>query len=125
MAVTFETLGTLADFKTKDGVTKINRNFKARNKRAVISFFDKKGKVIKMFDEEYESITCSQAVSDDLRDQKITLGQVLSLPVIIASDSEVPYVTYGAGEAITIDNKSYEVAEIEAEEIDIEDFVAL
>src|SRR5574339_356720 len=122
---TLETLGTLEQYKKKDGKTNINPGFKTRNKRAQLTFLDSKGKVITLFD-EYDSITCSAAVSDDLRAQKITLGQVLRLPVQLADDSDVPYVNYPQAAPVQIDNNSYKAQDIEeAEAVEIEDFVAL
>ena len=119
-----ESIGTLQEFKVAGGKTQINPNFKRRNKQAVLSFLDKKGKQITMFD-EYESITVSKAVSDDLRVDKITLGQVLTLPIYVNPKTGVPYVSYPGSPRVTIDNAKYSVTEFEMEEIDVEDFISL
>lgn len=119
-----EDLGTLEQYKVVGGTTQMNPNFRKRNKQLVLSFLDKKGKQITMFN-KYESITVSKAVSDDLRDDKLTLGQVLTFPVLINPKTDVPYVSYPGSPRVAIANDKYDIAEFEMEDVDIEDFISL
>ena len=72
---TLESLGTVMDLVGKDGkLGIIPKNFKDTAKRVVIILTKKNG--------TSAQVTCSQAVSDGLRDKSIELGNLLAFEVL-------------------------------------------
>lgn len=82
---TLESLGTVLDVVGKDGkLGLIPKNFKDSNKRVVIILTKKNG--------TSAQVTCSQQVSDGLRNKTIELGTVLGFEVL-EGEAGVPYIS--------------------------------
>lgn len=82
---TLSSEGTVASLVGKDGtIGLIPKNIKDKSKRVVLVLTKKDG--------TSAQVTCSQQVSDGVRNKSITLGQVLNFEVL-TGESGVPFIS--------------------------------
>lgn len=107
--------GTVLELVGKDGnISFIPKNLKDLTKRVVVILERKNGTSVQ--------ITCSQPVSDGIRNKTIELGHLLNLEVL-EGDSGVPYISMPGG-LIKVDVKSITVKDYVAQAISFDDIIA-
>ena len=113
---TLESQGTVLDLVGKDGTLElIPKNLRDTSKRVVIILKKKNG--------HSAMVTCSQQVSDGIRNKTIELGHVLNFE-ILEGESGVPYISMPGGALISISVKSLTVKDYVATAISLEDAIA-
>lgn len=114
---TLDSLGTVIDSVGKDGVISlIPKNFKDTSKRVVVVLTKKNG--------TSTAVTCSKQVSDGLRDQSITLGNVLGFEML-EGESGIPFISLPGGGMIEFKVKDLKVQTYESSAVDYENLISL
>ena len=113
---TLESQGTVMDLVGKDGFLElIPKNLRDTNKRVVVILKKKNG--------HSAMVTCSQQVSDGIRNKTIELGHVLNFE-ILEGESGVPFISMPGGALISISVKSLTVKDYVATAVSLEDIIA-
>jgi hypothetical protein len=113
---TLESQGTVMDLVGKDGFLElIPKNLRDTNKRVVVILKKKNG--------QSAMVTCSQQVSDGIRNKTIELGHVLNFE-ILEGESGVPFISMPGGALISISVKSLTVKDYVATAVSLEDIIA-
>jgi hypothetical protein len=113
---TLESQGTVMDLVGKDGFLElIPKNLRDTSKRVVVILKKKNG--------QSAMVTCSQQVSDGLRDKTIELGHVINFE-ILEGESGVPFISMPGGALISIAVKSLVAKDYVAQAISLEDIIA-
>lgn len=114
---TLETQGTVMSLVGKDGkLGLIPKNFKDATKRVVLILTKKNG--------TSAMISCSQAVSDGLRNKTIELGNVLGFE-ILEGESGIPFISLPAGGLIEVAVKNITVKDFVPSLTNYEELIAL
>ena len=114
---TLQTLGTVLETVGNDGtISLIPKNFKDESKRVVVILKKKNG--------ESASVTCSQQVSDGLRNKSIQLGQVLNFE-LLEGESGIPFISLPGGGLMDFAVKSLKAKAYEPASVSHDDLVAL
>ena len=104
------------DLVGKDGFLElIPKNLRDTSKRVVVILKKKNG--------QSAMVTCSQQVSDGLRDKTIELGHVINFE-ILEGESGVPFISMPGGALISIAVKSLVAKDYVAQAISLEDIIA-
>ena len=113
---TLESQGTVMDLVGKDGFLElIPKNLRDTSKRVVVILKKKNG--------QSAMVTCSQQVSDGIRNKTIELGHVLNFE-ILEGESGVPFISMPGGALISISVKSLTVKDYVATAVSLEDIIA-
>lgn len=113
---TLESQGTVMDLVGKDGFLElIPKNLKDTTKRVVVILKKKNG--------QSAMVTCSQQVSDGIRNKTIELGHVINFE-ILEGESGVPFISMPGGALISIAVKSLVAKDYVAQAISLEDLIA-
>ena len=108
--------GTVLDLVGKDGQLQlIPKNFKNVDKRVVIILKKKNG--------TSAMISCSQAVSDGLRDKSLELAHVLGFEVLENEDG-VNFISMPGGELVTVNVKDLKVKDYVATAVGYDELIA-
>lgn len=114
---TLESLGTVLEQVGKDGkLSLIPKNLKS-GKRVVVVLTKKDGKSA--------MVTCSQQVSDGIRNKTITLGNVLGFEMLYDETTEVPFISLPGGGMIEFAVRDLTATEYEPSAVAHEDLIAL
>ena len=112
---TLESQGTVLDLVGKDGaLALIPKNFKDESKRVVIILKKKNG--------QSAMISCSQQVSEGLRNKSIELGHVLKFEVL-EGEAGVPFITMPGGGLIEVSVKTIKLKDFTPNTASIEDLL--
>jgi hypothetical protein len=113
---TLESQGTVLELVGKDGsLALIPKNFKDTSKRVVVILQKKNG--------QSAAVTCSQQVSDGLRNGSIELGHVLNFE-ILEGDAGIPFISLPGGGLIVTAVKSITAKDYAPKAIALEDLIA-
>ena len=109
-------LGTVVDWTGPKGKIELNDRNLAGTKRIIATLINGKG--------EKKKVTFAESVTKDLRDKKITLGQVAQLEMLEDEQGRV-WVTQPAGNVVSVNIKDLTIEAIEREAVDVEDLITL
>lgn len=111
-----ELLGTVVDWTGPKGKIELNDRNLAGTKRIIATLINGKN--------EKKKVVFSESVTKDLREKKITLGQVANLEMF-ENQEGIVYVAQPAGNVVTVNIKDLTIEEIERETVDVTDLIAL
>ena len=113
---TLESLGTIKDIVgTKGSIAFIPSNIRDTKKRVVV--------ILKKGDGKSTMVTCSQKVSDGIRDKSITEGHLLGFEVLYG-ENEIPFITLPGGGLIEYAVKDIKAVDFVATAVSLEDLIA-
>lgn len=111
-----ESQGTVLSLVGKDGsLALIPKNFKDASKRVVVVLKKKNG--------QSAAVTCSQQVSDGLRNGSIELGHVLNFD-ILEGESGIPFISLPGGGLMEFAVKSITPKEYAVKAVSLDDLIA-
>jgi hypothetical protein len=113
---TLTSLGTVSKQIGENGsLALIPSNFKDASKRVAI--------ILKKDDNTSTMVTCSQKVSDGLRDKSITLGHILNFEVLYG-EAGVPFISLPGGGLIEFAAKDLKAVDYKVTNVDYADLIA-
>lgn len=112
---TLESQGTVLELVGKDGtIALVPKNFNDASKRVVIILKKKNG--------QSAAVTCSQQVSDGLRNKTIEMGHILKFEVL-EGESGIPFISLPGGSLIEVSVKSLKVKEFTPTAMSLDDLI--
>lgn len=112
---TLESQGTVLELVGKDGtIALVPKNFNDASKRVVIILKKKNG--------QSAAVTCSQQVSDGLRNKTIEMGHILNFEVL-EGESGIPFISLPGGSLIEVSVKSLKVKEFTPTAMSLDDLI--